>query len=545
MAMAHTGYYSDLSSFDNVDQALAQAELYRDQAAASATLADASADAAAVSESTTNANSAAALAAANGAVVSEANALTYSTNAANSAALSLSYKNLAETAKTGAEAAATAAALSQTEAGTSATAAAGSATAAATSATNAAASATTATTQATAAGTSATTATTQATNAATSATTATTQATNAGNSATAAAGSATTAGTAATTATTQAGIATTQAGLAASSAASVTGAAVPMFQVSWWGGNRAAIPSGYVAADGQTLGRATYPDAWTAINAGNMPTVSDATWLSTVGERGKYTVGNGSTTFRVPDYNGKSAGATSAPFLRGDGARTGGAPGVIRQDQFQNFAIQGTYINVGNALSGNSYSGNTSTAGGPGSSTITINALISDGTNGTPRTGIETRGTDIVGCFIIKLFGAVVNAGTIDASTLNTRVTALEAIGKPFQKEFVSTQQTISAAGTFTVAHGLGVKPKLVKGYLVCTVATGNWAVGDEVFANLDFEQNNASIVVFGYTLKRDATNVIVRFGSSGMFLHDPTTAAFVSSTTVASNFKFVMEAWA
>lgn len=114
----------------------------------------------------------------------------------------------------------------------------------------------------------------------------------------------------------------------------------------------------------------------------------------------------------------------------------------------------------------------------------------------------------------------------------------------PFTKEFVSPLQTITPLGGLTIPHGLGVKPKLVRAYLVCTVATGNWAVGDETFFDLDYEQANASLVIFGYICKRDATNLIIRFGQ-GNFLIDPVTAAVVPSTTVTANFKIVFEAWA
>lgn len=115
----------------------------------------------------------------------------------------------------------------------------------------------------------------------------------------------------------------------------------------------------------------------------------------------------------------------------------------------------------------------------------------------------------------------------------------------PFTKEFVSSAQTITPAGALTIPHGLGAKPKLVKAYLVCTVATGNWAVGDEAFIQLDFEQANAALNIFGYICKRDATNLVIRFAQSGFFLIDPVTASYIAAATVTTNFKIVFEAWA
>ena len=84
-----------------------------------------------------------------------------------------------------------------------------------------------------------------------------------------------------------------------------------------WCPSRAAIPAGYAPADGQTLARSLYPDAWAGIAASNVPTVADATWLATPTERGKFTAGDGATTFRLPDYNGRSAGSLGAVFQRG------------------------------------------------------------------------------------------------------------------------------------------------------------------------------------------------------------------------------------
>ncbi|MFL1527824.1 hypothetical protein [Pseudomonas sp. O230] len=147
---------------------------------------------------------------------------------------------------------------------------------------------------------------------------------------------------------------------------------------------------------------------------------------------------------------------------------------------------------------------------------------------------VEYDGTDMV----------VLDPLAADIAPLTGRVTTLENIGKPFTKEYISPQQTIVGLGGITLAHGLGVKPKIVKVYLVCTIATGNWAVGDETFYQLDYEQANASLVIFGFVCKRDATNLIVRFGT-GIFLLDPVTGAVVPSTTVATNFKIVFEAWA
>lgn len=204
-------------------------------------------------------------------------------------------------------------------------------------------------------------------------------------------------------------------------------AGVPLFAVMWWS-NRATIPGGYVAADGQTLSRATYPDAWAGVQAGNVPVVADATWLSTPTERGKFTAGNGSTTFRIPDYNGKSAGSLGAVFLRGDGALSATTAGVIQRDALQAHlhglttgwggaygpAVSSTNEGLGPVVSGQQ----------PGSGTnqtarqMTTLDYVADGSAGTPRTGVETRPLNVTGCWVVKLYGEVVNTGAANAAQL-------------------------------------------------------------------------------------------------------------------------------
>lgn len=199
------------------------------------------------------------------------------------------------------------------------------------------------------------------------------------------------------------------------------GGGSPLFSVMWWP-QRSAIPAGFVAADGQTLSRLTYPDAWTGIQTGNVPTVADATWNSTPTERGKFTVGDGTSTFRLPDYNGKFSGSLGAVFLRGDGALSAGQAGLIQRDAMQQITgslagmIGGASIGVAGALS---YvrTGSTNAATGSlawGTDTITFNSDTSPGA----RTSTENRPLNVTGCWVIKLFGAVVNVGSADAAQL-------------------------------------------------------------------------------------------------------------------------------
>lgn len=84
--------------------------------------------------------------------------------------------------------------------------------------------------------------------------------------------------------------------------------------------SRAFIPAFEVVSDGQLLNRADYPDLWAYAQL--LSPITDAVWLGDVQQRGKYSTGDGTTTFRVPDRNGVQAGSLKELFARGDGGNS-------------------------------------------------------------------------------------------------------------------------------------------------------------------------------------------------------------------------------
>jgi microcystin-dependent protein len=126
--------------------------------------------------------------------------------------------------------------------------------------------------------------------------------------------------------------------------------------------------------------------------------VSRTTYAALFGAIGvAYGVGDGSSTFNLP--NGKGA------FLRGTGSQTFGTPsvnytgpslGATQQDQMQGHLhpmgiTTGDKANLGGGTTIPSNSGSANTSG-----------PVSDGANGTPRTGTETRPFNVGVNFIIK-----------------------------------------------------------------------------------------------------------------------------------------------
>jgi microcystin-dependent protein len=137
-------------------------------------------------------------------------------------------------------------------------------------------------------------------------------------------------------------------------------------------GNTSA-PSGYLACDGAAVSRTTYATLFAAIGT-------------------VWGVGDGSTTFNIPDLRGA--------FVRGTGSHgtanmadgndfAGPSVGATENDQIQGheheveIIVDGSGAVLGASLdTGSRYT--------PGYQRNT-QATVADGTNGTPRTGDETR----------------------------------------------------------------------------------------------------------------------------------------------------------
>lgn len=198
-----------------------------------------------------------------------------------------------------------------------------------------------------------------------------------------------------------------------------------------WCPLRAAIWAGWIPGDGQTVSRATFPDLAQAVIDGRVPVVSEAEWWADSLKRGCYTLGDGSTTIRVPDYNGKSAGSVGALVLRGDGAMSAAVAGRIQRDALQN--ITGHFTGRFGAIYPGGFAGafkveavSTSDAAIQLASTGPQYRADFDASR-VARTDVETRMLNVTGCFVIKAFGAVVNPGSVDAAQLASDLAALAA----------------------------------------------------------------------------------------------------------------------
>ncbi|VCU43556.1 tail fiber protein [Escherichia phage vB_Eco_mar004NP2] len=111
--------------------------------------------------------------------------------------------------------------------------------------------------------------------------------------------------------------------------------------------SRAYIQPYEVVSDGQLLNRADWPELWAY--AQMVGAIDDSVWLADVGQRGKYSTGDGTTTFRVPDRNGVQLNSIKGLFARGDGGGDAGQAGSISEAAAPNItgsfpgAIAGAY----------------------------------------------------------------------------------------------------------------------------------------------------------------------------------------------------------
>lgn len=130
---------------------------------------------------------------------------------------------------------------------------------------------------------------------------------------------------------------------------------------------------------------------------------------------------------------------------------------------------------------------------------------------------------------------------TDQINSLASRVTTAE--GKQIiTKEYVSTEQSVSASGLLTLSHGLGARPKYITAELVCKVADLGWSVGDIVVVPaVPFSSDGAN--GYGFQCGLDSTNLTIRYGTAGTFyLQNKTTGAV--STALSSSWRLVVRAY-
>jgi microcystin-dependent protein len=151
--------------------------------------------------------------------------------------------------------------------------------------------------------------------------------------------------------------------------------------------SKSAMPTGWLECNGQAVSRTTYATLFAQIST-------------------SYGIGDGSTTFNLPDFQGRSP--------KGVGTSSGGTDvthvaETVTLGLKQNDKIQGHRHEMWGADSAVSGTGSYAQGGGVNTIATTKNttntfvrAATTDDTNGTPRTGDITTGKCLGVYFIIK-----------------------------------------------------------------------------------------------------------------------------------------------
>jgi len=110
--------------------------------------------------------------------------------------------------------------------------------------------------------------------------------------------------------------------------------------------------------------------------------------------------------------------------------------------------------------------------------------------------------------------------------------------GVGMHKSFESAKQTVTPASTLSVAHGLGVVPRLFQVVLKCETGELNYSAGDEVSCNFNFVSGVGVIQA-----SADATNVVINYSGASTSVLNKSTQAQTPITS--GNWRFVVRAWA
>lgn len=109
--------------------------------------------------------------------------------------------------------------------------------------------------------------------------------------------------------------------------------------------------------------------------------------------------------------------------------------------------------------------------------------------------------------------------------------------------DYVSSEQTITAASVLTLAHGLGAIPTTYEVILRCKTADGGYSPGEEMgyFGLAGVQTTTAQR---GYSASADATNIYVVSGATGLSGLSKSSAGTAFSLTTG-NWRYVVKAWA
>ena len=225
---------------------------------------------------------------------------------------------------------------------------------------------------------------------------------------------------------------------------------------------KGTVPAGFLEVDGSVQSTATYPDL--------------AAYLGTAFNTG----GEGAGNFRLPESRGE--------FLRGwdhgRGVDASRSLGGYQLDQMQSHVHEYLYKANRSGDSAIFPEGYAVSAAGSGANLATsvpadtantkfIGKPLVDGSNGTPRTGTETRPRNLAVMWCIKAWNAPVNQGSIDIAGLAANASALEArprgLGDGQSWQNVTASRVSGTVYTNTTGRPIQVQASITTGAVTAT----------------------------------------------------------------------------
>lgn len=132
-------------------------------------------------------------------------------------------------------------------------------------------------------------------------------------------------------------------------------------------------------------------------------------------------------------------------------------------------------------------------------------------------------------------------AATLD---LSGKTLTLPTANTPaFTKSYTSANQTITAAGTLTLAHGLGGMPTMIQVRLKCLTAELGYSVGDEVMIDFfgGYQGGNTGQAL---SIVPDATNLNIRYGGAANVFGLPNKATGIIANATNASWAMIVRAW-
>lgn len=125
---------------------------------------------------------------------------------------------------------------------------------------------------------------------------------------------------------------------------------------------------------------------------------------------------------------------------------------------------------------------------------------------------------------------------------VNADVAAAAAISATKLNRYNSGNQTITAGGALTLAHGRGSKPFLIIVWLKCLTAEFGYSIGDELLYHTNVSNSTADNL--SVSVVPDATNLNVRMGTATVISH-LNKGTGVGAGLTPANWAYIFEAFA